>query len=343
MKNGRHVEAGMIAEDILVKDKNNVRACLIMAEAHRLQGEFAKSGLEYTELIKRNPKLMPALLGMGQVALEKSLFPIALKVYTDATALEPENATAWVGLGRAHYNQRLNFGAAVDAFARAKKLDPKRTDFAISYANALRAIFRWDEAEVLLRERLVDIPDDPEAHFQLATVLLDSKRNAQREAEAERLLRRSLELEPRAIAAMARLGSLLVQHSNGKEAIPYLEAVIADDIFHVAATKDLATAYRLAGRLKEAKNAQESFSQLTIYMEKRNFLDDLLRREPMKPDLHDKLAALLESGGENNKAKLHRDAAIMLRKDPKKAKLGLEALNNALASTEIVNESTKKR
>jgi hypothetical protein len=33
----------------------------------------------------------------------------------------------------------------------------------------------------------------------------------------------------------------------------------------------------------------------------------------------------------------------MLRKDPKKAKLGLEALNNALASTEIVNESTKKR
>ena len=343
MKNGRQVEAGMIAEDILVKDKNNVRAGLIMAEAHRLQGEFAKSGLEYTELIKRNPKLMPALLGMGQVALEKSLFPIALKVYTDATALEPENATAWVGLGRAHYNQRLNFGAAVDAFARAKKLAPERTDFAISYANALRAIFRWDEAEVLLRERLVDIPDDPEAHFQLATVLLDSKRNAQREAEAERLLRRSLELEPRAIAAMARLGSLLVQHSNGKEAIPYLEAVIADDMFHVAATKDLATAYRLAGRLKEAKDAQESFSQLTIYMEKRNFLDDLLRREPMKPELHDKLAALLESGGENNKAKLHRDAAIMLRKDPKKAKLGLEALNNALASTEIVNESTKKR
>jgi hypothetical protein len=33
----------------------------------------------------------------------------------------------------------------------------------------------------------------------------------------------------------------------------------------------------------------------------------------------------------------------MLRKDPKKAKLGLEALNNALTSTEIVNESTKKR
>jgi tetratricopeptide (TPR) repeat protein len=343
MKNGRHVEAGMIAEEILVKDKNNVRAGLIMAEAHRLQGEFAKSGLEYTALIKQNPKLMPALLGMGQVALEKSLYPIALKVYTDATGLEPNNATAWVGLGRAHYNQRLNFGAAVDAFAKAKKLAPERTDFSISYANALRAIFRWDEAETLLRERLKDIPDDPEAHFQLATVLLDSKRNEQREAEAERLLRRSLELEPRAVASMARLGSLLVQHSNGKEAIPYLEAVIADDIFHVAATKDLATAYRLAGRLKEAKSAQESFSQLTVYMEKRNFLDDLLRREPMKADLHDKLAALLESGGETNKAKLHRDAALMLRKDPKKAKLGLQALNDALASTEIVNESTKKR
>ena len=71
---------------------------------------------------------------------------------------------------------------------------------------------------------------------------------------------------------MARLGSLLVQHSNGKEAIPYLEAVIADDMFHVAAKSDLATAYRLAGRLKDAKSAQDRLSQLTVYLEKPTLL-----------------------------------------------------------------------
>lgn len=342
VKNGRHTEAGKLAEEILTNDKNNIRAGLVMAETHRLTGEFAKSGLEYTELIKRNPKLMPALLGMGQVALEKSLFPIALRVFTQATVVESNNPNAWIGLGRSHYNQRLNFGAAVDAFSKAKKLVPERTDFAISYANALRAIFRWEEAEVLMRERLRDVPDDPEAHFQLATILLDAKRNTAREIEAEQLLKRSLELEPLAVASMARLGSLLVQHSKGKEAIPLLEAVIADDIFHVAATKDLAMAYRLAGKLKEAKDAQDSFTQLTVYVEKRNFLDDLLRREPMKSDLHDRIATLLESGGENNKAKLHRDAAIMLRKDPKKARIGLKALTDALASTELVDERNPK-
>lgn len=336
LKNGRYLEAGTVAEALLKTSPKDTRTQLVMAEAHRLSGAIAKAGLEYTAILKEQPNLLEAQLGMGRVALEKSLYPIALEVFTKATQNAPENPDAWIGLGRAHYNQRLNFGAAVEAFEKAKKLAPERTDFSISFANALRAIFRWEDAEKLLRERLLDVPDDAECHFQLAAILLDRNRTPEREAEAEKLLRRSLELEPQAVTAMARLGSLLVSQSKPKEAIPLLEAVIADDMYHVAATKDLAQAYRQSGRLKEAKEAQESFAQLTQYIEQRNFLDDQLRREPMRADLHEKIAALLEQGNEKEKAKLHRDAAFMLRKDPKKAARGLSALNRALASTEPV-------
>lgn len=339
LKNGRYLEAGTVAEALLKTNPKDTRTQLVMAEAHRLSGAIAKAGLEYTAILKAQPNLLEAQLGMGRVALEKSLYPIALEVFTKATQNAPENPDAWIGLGRAHYNQRLNFGAAVEAFEKAKKLAPERTDFSISFANALRAIFRWEEAEKLLRERLVDVPDDAECHFQLAAILLDRNRTPEREVEAEKLLRRSLELEPQAVTAMARLGSLLVSQSKPKEAIPLLEAVIADDMYHVAATKDLAQAYRQSGRLKEAKEAQESFAQLTQYIEQRNFLDDQLRREPMRADLHEKIAALLEQGNEKEKAKLHRDAAFMLRKDPKKAARGLSALNRALASTELVDPS----
>jgi len=334
LKNGRYLEAGTVAEALLKTNPKDTRAQLVMAEAHRLSGAIARAGLEYTAILKEQPNLLEAQLGMGRVALEKSLYPIALEVFTKATQNAPENPDTWIGLGRAHYNQRLNFGAAVDAFEKAKKLAPQRTDFSLSFANALRAIFRWDDAEKLLRERLADIPEDAECHFQLATVLLDRNRTPEREAEAEKLLRRSLELEPRAVASMARLGSLLVRQNKPKEAIPLLEAVIADDVYHVAATKDLAQAYRQSGRLKEAKEAQESFAQLTQYIEQRNFLDDQLRREPLRADLHEKLAALLTQGGERDKAKLHKDAAFLLRKDPTKAARGLAALNRALASTE---------
>lgn len=337
VRNGRYTDAEKELEVVLKAQPERTDARLLRAEVYRNAGALAKAGLEYTALLKKQPDLLPALLGMGQVSLEKSLYPIALEVFTKATTLAPQSADAWIGLGRAHYNQRLNFGAAVDAFAKARTLAPQRTDYALSNANALRAIFRWAEAEKLLRARLADVSDDAEAHFQLATILLDSNRTPEREAEAEKLLRRSLELEPRAVASMARLGSLLVRKNQAGEAIPLLEAVIADDMYHVAATKDLAQAYRQAGRLQEAKDAQESFAQLTEYMEKRNFIDDQLRREPMRPELHEKMAALLEQGGEKEKAKLHHDAAYMLRKDPKKAERGLSALNQALASTEAVS------
>ena len=297
LKNGRHVEAGQVAATVLKTDPKNLAARLAHAEAARLSGLPAKSGLEYTEILKTEPNSMPALIGMGRVALEKSLFPIALEVFGRATKQDPKDPDAWIGLGRAHYNQRLNLGAAVEAFQKARTLAPERTDFNLSFANAQRGVFHWAEAEQLLRARLADVPDDAEAHFQLGSILLDSNRTPEREAEAEKSLRRSLELEPGAVASMARLGGLLVVHSKPKEAIPLLEAVIADDIYNVTATKDLAQAYRLAGRAKEAKDAQESFTQLTAYVDRRNFLDDQLRRQPLKAELHEKMAALMDQGG----------------------------------------------
>ncbi|MGC4046071.1 MAG: tetratricopeptide repeat protein [Armatimonas sp.] len=335
LKNRRYGEAGEIVEKVFETEPDRPDAQLIHAEAARYLGATAKAGLEYTAILKKQPENLTALLGMGSVALTKSLYPVAIEVFTRATKLAPSNADAWIGMGRAHYNQRLNFGASVDAFTKAQKLAPERTDFYLSFANAQRAIFHWAEAEALVRQRLRDAPNDAEADFQLAAILLDSNRTPERESEAEQLLRRSLKLEPGAVTAMARLGNLLVVHNNPKEAIPLLETVIGDDMYHVAATKDLAQAYRLAGRLKEAKQASESFVQLTQYIDRRNFLDDQIRRQPMNPALHEKLAALLEQGGETAKAKTHRDAALILRKDPAKAKRGLDILNHAMASTEI--------
>lgn len=342
LKNGRAAEAGRVAESVLRTRPDNVDAHLVHAEAARLSGAFAKSGLEYTALLKKQPDLMPALLGMGKIALERSLYAIGLEVFERATKQDAKNPDAWIGLGRAHFNQRLNFGAAVEAFQKARTLAPERTDFNLSFSSAQRAIFHWAEAEALLRQRLVDVPDEAQAQFQLAAVLLDSNRTPEREREAEKLLRRSLEREPQAMASMARLGNLLVVRGKPQEAIPLLEAVIADDLYNVTATKDLAQAYRLAGRLKEARSAQDSFTELTAYIDKRNFLDDQLRRQPMKIELHEKIAALLEQGGEKDKAKLHHDAAFMLKKDPAKAKRGIEALNGALAATEIVEGKPPK-
>ncbi len=342
LKNGRFTEAGVLAEKVLEKHPDRSDTRLVHAEVTRQAGVTAKSGLEYIAILKKEPGNLEALLGMGRIALEKSLFPIAHEVFEKATKQAPTNPDGWIGLGRSHYSERINFGAAVEAFTQAQKIAPQRTDFYLSFANAQRAIFHWSEAETLIRKRLEDIPDDAEAHFQLAAVLLDSNRTPEREIQAEKELRRSLELEPGALSAMARLGSFLVVKKNHKEAIPLLEAVIASDIHHVTATKDLAQAYRLAGRQQEAKAAFESFTQLTDYIDKRNFLDDKLRRQPMSADFHDQLATLLEQGDEKDKAKLHRDAALILRKNPAMGKRGLEALTRARASAEIVEGATKK-
>ena len=56
-----------------------------------------------------------ALLGLGQITLDKRLLAMGVEVFDKAVKLAPDSADAWIGLGKAYYNQSLDLSRAQSA------------------------------------------------------------------------------------------------------------------------------------------------------------------------------------------------------------------------------------
>lgn len=270
---------------------------------------------------------------MGRVALEKKLLPIGVEVYEKAIKLAPSDPDAWIGLGKAQYAQRLNLGRALDAFTTAARLAPDRTDYFVEYSNTLRAQSRYDEAEAIMRRRLATTPNDPQCHYLLGLLLLDHNVGPEREAEAEKELRASLRLQPEVAAVEARLGRLLLERGQVQESIPMLQSTLKHDLYNLEATLALARAYRQAGRVQEAQAVQTAANQLSAYLQRTAFLEDLLHRQPDNLKANVELAALYRQGGEMEKAKRQDDMIYVLKTHPQQAKRGMMNVQHALSLT----------
>jgi tetratricopeptide (TPR) repeat protein len=329
LRSRRYAEARFLIEPFRNAHPDDDTVCLTYGDALRGLGLPRKAGLEYIPVVQRSKQSLRALLGVGEMALDAAIIPVAVDAFQRAATLAPDSADAWVGLGKAYLKQGISNAKAIEAFEKGAKLAPERTDFFVSYSHALRMVFRWKEAEALLRRRLADDPEDARALHFLAVTLLDGGRNPQTEAEAEQLFKKSLELEPDAVTAMAKLGLLYVARDRATEAIPLLEAVAARNRYDLSVTQGLARAYQKAGRTAEAREARESAAQLADYLNRRAYLNDRLQVEPMNVALHRKLAALLTEGGEDETARRHQKMADDLTRNPEKTKRDLYMLRRS--------------
>jgi tetratricopeptide (TPR) repeat protein len=329
VQNRRLPEAEAVARMAVALAPNSPEARLAMGDV-LFQGEvYGKAGLEYTAALKSRPDWLPALIGLGNVAVEKKLLRLGLQTFEKATRLAPENPDAWVGLGRAHYNQKFRFDKALEAFERARRLAPARTDYFPYLSDTLRANYRLEEAEAVLRQRVAAAPTDARGHYLLALTLLDDRRTPEREVEAERLLRTSLQLEPRATASQARLGQLLLEKGKAAEAVSYLEEALGGDPYNARALSLLARAYRQSGDREKARIAQQQSAVLARYTQRVQALEDEEHSNPLDIEVHRKLATLFLEGGEVEKARKQQEMVYMLENHRRDAERGLKALNAA--------------
>jgi predicted Zn-dependent protease len=271
---------------------------------------------------------------LGNVAVEKRLIPLAVEMFEKATQQNPRSVDAWIGLGRAYYNQRLRWDKAMAAFQAAARLAPGRTDFYPYYSDALRTNYRFHEAEQVLRRRIAAQPNDARSHYLLALILLDSQRSPAREVEAEQAFRTSLRLEPDAPATRVRLAQLLLGRSrtDWPEAAALLERALADEPRDPLAMSLLARAYRRLGRVREAEAAEREAAKLSTYAQQVAQLEAEENQNPLNVAVHRKLAALYERGGELNKARQQREMIYMLEHHNEAAARGLAALKAATES-----------
>jgi cytochrome c-type biogenesis protein CcmH len=112
-----------------------------------------------------------------------------------ATRSDPQDAAAWVALGRA-YDRQQRFPEAVEAYDRALALQPGADDVTLLRTNVLVRSGRAAEALPALQELAGRYPDDPDV-----LLVLGLAQQATGAPEAAATLRRFLDLAPDSPAA----------------------------------------------------------------------------------------------------------------------------------------------
>jgi tetratricopeptide (TPR) repeat protein len=338
LRNERPIEAVPVLQRALQLDPNLLAARLHLGDALYAGGAGAKAALEYLACLKAKPNWEPALLGLGHVAVDKKLIAMAIQIYEEAVKQDPKSADAWIGIGRAYLNQRLNLSRALLGFQTAAKLAPDRTDFYGEYSDALRVNYRADEAEALLRTRLTVAPEEARTHYLLATTLLTNNPTPERLKAAEDELRVALRLEPAGYASAVELGKLLVQEDRAAEAVPLLETALRADPRNVAALNALSRAYKKVGRTREAEAVANSLAAQTQYVNRLNMLEEQVERKPGDAKLHHQLAALYAEGGDTEKATILEQEAVALERHGAKAAQAIDVLRRATNATTPLSE-----
>jgi len=329
MRNRRPAEAERVA-------RGAARAAPADAEAHRALadvlfrgGAFVKAGLEYKECLRLRPDWLPAEIGLGRVAVEKKLIPLAVQTFERATRQDPSSTDAWVGLGRAYLNQRLRSDKSLAAFQTAARLSPARTDYFPYYSDALVLTYHPDQAEALLRRRLAEADADARSHYLLALVLLNNSPTPGRQAEAEAHLRASLRLEPDAPPVKVRLAQVLLDRGQYQEAERLLVGGLRGDPDSPLAMSLLARTLLGLGRPADAEAVQQKAAQLSLYTQAVAELQAKEDADPADSALHERLALLYRSGGQQEQAGREAQMASLLRAHKEAASRGLTDLNAA--------------
>ena len=215
---GRLSEAETIARDILVRDRQNAFATLILASSLMEQGRFRE----------------------------------AIDRYRSYAVLVPTSADAhhWMAICHLRLGDRDQAMAEDEA---ALAIDPSDTDARVLRGGLLAERGRFDEAIAELRASVAANPEKPAFHIGLARVLA----NARRPDEAGAEYRRALELEPENPEAHRGYGALLAAGNQAERAIAELERALELRPDDAATHLQLADTLARVGRRREAQTEYE--------------------------------------------------------------------------------------
>ena len=139
-----------------------------------LKGNFDNAIADYQTALNHNPKLSPALHGLGNGYFRKSEFRAAIKAYSDALVVEKKSAELFNNRGLAQFNVG-EFNSAIKDFAEAIKINPK---FSSAYNNRGIAYTKYKQFEPAIKDFTKAIEIDPrfvDAYMSRSEVLIYEK------------------------------------------------------------------------------------------------------------------------------------------------------------------------
>jgi len=185
------------------------------------EGKYAEAAVEFRNALHVDPRSVMGYLYLGRAYCELQQWSEAAASLGVATELDPENLQARLLLAEVYLNEHNYSGAENEA---ALILQKQRTNAAAHQARgaALVASGQTESALESFQEIARLLPDDPSSYINLAIVEIGLEHTG----EAEKHLRKALQIAPHAILAYLNLANLYRRENREQEA----EAVLWDGV-----------------------------------------------------------------------------------------------------------------
>jgi len=241
---------------------------------------------EFKTALKSDPKSVPALDGLAKALLEQKRYSAAIAYLKDAPPDEglqmdlaiahsrngnageavqilsrivkahPSSPQAHSNLGIA-FTQQDRYREAASEFQEALRLDPRDDVARVSYVKALAVLAEFSTALPVAQDYVRRKPDDSEGLYLMGVV----DRGLGNYAEAETMLTRSVELNPKYYDARYNLGFVLAKRGKTAGAREQLERALELNPSSSEARFQLAAVLRTMGQADKASEQLNSFEQ----------------------------------------------------------------------------------
>ena len=144
-------------------------------------GKFAEAEASYQALLKTDPKLVPAQVGLVRAMLRQQKIDEAFDAVNAELAAQPNSAALLAAKGDVQF-RRAEMPDAVGSYLTAKKLDPKEVHAYLGLARLYRSYSLYRRAYDQLQSAHEIAPDDIEVQRAWLTMLPRKERLAALEA-----------------------------------------------------------------------------------------------------------------------------------------------------------------
>lgn len=246
-----YVKKGMLAEAMesckaaLVQDPKFVEARLMLAGLHSASHEDDQALREYDTVLKQDPTHEEAVVYKSQILTEKGDATAAIKTLRHFLVKTPDSALVWYYLGRAEQRDE-RFKDAVAAYLHALKTRPGFSQASLALASLYEA--RQNNGKAI----------------QIYKDVYDQSQD---------------------LTAANRLATIYLKQEKYQEAVPYLEAIEAND------SEDMNARVKLGLIYMELKNFDKAIALFKQILEKNPEADRVhyylgsLYEETKQPDL----------------------------------------------------------
>src|SRR6266852_1934034 len=175
------------SQQLAISAPNSAQAHELNAESLELQGKWDQAAKEYEAIAKQNPRLPGLHFRLGRLLLSAPNPPAdvserAKEEFQQELEIDPNNAGAEYVLGELA-RQESQWPDAIKHFTRATQLDAGFGDAFLGLGSALLSAKRFSEAIPPLETAVKLEPQNPGAHYNLATALTRAGRKQDADKE----------------------------------------------------------------------------------------------------------------------------------------------------------------